>query len=248
MTLGWARHGCKRDVCDLHLIPSLSQCQSLRVFQIYNDASHEAETPQWTPPILCSSCIHSWCNIVLLRTQTNHVACCEKVLGLKQNSLRFSKNPIDFLYRTVIGLIMPTMEARFAHPACFAFCRISKVSRKVPMLRGPSSVQPVLRLKASKDWEFRESARGLRSGGEQCCCSVVCCYLTSSKKAPALTLTFIKSLLHKGEQVQHFFSLLQLTQLRFLLNVFFGQKITPCQPLNTNLPIKVTVCIKEHFR
>lgn len=64
---------------------------------------------------------------MLLRTQTNHVRCCAQVLGLKQNSLRFSKNPIDILYRTVIGLIMPTMEARFAHPACFAFCRISKV-------------------------------------------------------------------------------------------------------------------------
>lgn len=127
VTLGWARHGCKRDVCDLHLVLSLSQCQSLRVFQIYDDASHEAETPQWTPPILCSSCIHSWCNIVLLRTQTNHVVCCAQVLGLKKNSLRFSKNPIDILYQTVIGLIMPTMEARFVHPACFAFCRISKV-------------------------------------------------------------------------------------------------------------------------
>lgn len=76
--------GCKRDVCDLHLFLSLSQCQSLRVLQIYNDASHEAETPQWTPPILCSSCIHSWCNIVLLRTQTNHVVCCAQVLGLKK--------------------------------------------------------------------------------------------------------------------------------------------------------------------
>lgn len=50
-----------------------------------------------------------------------------KFLDWRKIHYDFLKNPIDILYRTVIGLIMPTMEARFAHPACFAFCRISKV-------------------------------------------------------------------------------------------------------------------------
>lgn len=90
---------------------------------------------------------------------------------------------------------------------------------------------PPASLSHQRSESSESSAKGLRSGGEQCCCPVICCYLMSSKKASALTLTFIKSLLHKREQVQHFFSLLQLTQLPFLLNAFFGQQITPCQPL-----------------
>lgn len=72
--------------------------------------------------------------------------------------------------------------------------------------------------------------RGLRSGGEQRSRSVMRCYLTSKKKkkkGAALTLTFIKSLLRKREQVQHFLSLLQLIKLSFLLNGFSPANCSP---------------------